>query len=84
MTKIKTRTGENTSLQITHLQDASGDFSLDGVEFLIKNNTGAKIELQVKCAKDDEYVTTTIYPGWNPEIVSAIKGAPSTGIQIGY
>lgn len=71
------------SLQVSVLKSIpQGDFN-PGHIFLIKNNTDDNLEVTVIPAGQEEQVTTTLYPGWNPELVKKIINAPS-GLQYGY
>lgn len=52
----------------------------------VKNNSTEPVVLTVHMidAPEDEYIQTTFYPGWNPEIVDEIKpDATVENIQIG-
>lgn len=80
--KIENNDNIINSLQVTRLGDIpTGDFTPDEV-FLIKNNTGEDIEVEIIPAKQTESVTTILNPGWNPEICRAIINAPA-GLQYG-
>lgn len=71
------------SLQVSVLKDVTpGDFN-PGVVFLIKNNTEDDLEVTIVPAGQSEPVTTTLYTGWNPELIKQIINAPS-GLQYGY
>ena len=77
---------DGNSLQVSVLEDIpAGDFKVpkghDHV--LIKNITDDIIECQVKLVKNADYVTTALYPGWNPELVVAIKNVPAKSLQYG-
>ena len=50
---------------------------------LIKNITDDIIECQVKLVRNADYVTTALYPGWNLELVIAIKNVPAKSLQYG-
>ena len=83
----QTRSGEFTSAQIGRmgviagLQD--GDFQLpDGHCFNIKNDTDSAVTLDIMPAGMDGYVTTRIDPGWNPEIVRAVRQSSLTGLDL--
>lgn len=60
---------------------SSADFSLpktgnQPTSFLLKNENEDAITVSVVMAFDGENgtpVTTTVYPGWNPEMVIAVK-----------
>lgn len=72
------------SLQVSVLKDIpAGNFN-PGIYFLVKNITEGNIEAQVRPAGQSEFVTTIIYPGWNPEIYSEIKGVSEDTLQYGY
>lgn len=68
---------------ITGLQD--GDFSLEGnMPFNIKNDGVQQVELEVRLAGDKTgtFVSTVFYPGWNPEIVSAVRQTTAAGLNL--
>lgn len=72
------------SLQVSVLKDIpAGDFN-PGIGFLVKNITEENIQLRVRPAGQLEFVTTILYPGWNPEIYSEIKGVLTNTLQYGY
>lgn len=77
---------KTVSPQVSVLNNVpEGDFSLPtGVYFLLKNITDEDITLEVKTADNKDFVSTKIYPGWNPELVIAVKGAPADSLQYGY
>ena len=71
------------SLQVSVIGNIpSGNFKLGSPKevFLIKNITDEAI----KPAGSGEFITTKIYPGWNPEIISEIQDAPENSLQYGY
>ena len=55
-----------------------------GLDFLVKNITEGNIQLQVRPAGQSEFITTVLYPGWNPEIYSEVKGVLANTLQYGY
>lgn len=72
------------SLQVSVLRNIpAGDFN-PGIEFLVKNITEGNMQLQVRPAGQSEFITTVLYPGWNPEIYSEIKGVLANTLQYGY
>ena len=72
------------SLQVSVLRYIpAGDFN-PGIGFLVKNITEENIQLQVRPAGQSEFITTVLYPGWNPEIYSEIKGVLANTLQYGY
>lgn len=82
--KITNQGGAINSLQVSVLKDIpAGNFN-PGIYFLVKNITEENIEAQVRPAGQSEFVTTIIYPGWNPEIYSEIKRVSEDTLQYGY
>lgn len=58
-----------------------------GVPFLIKNITDNILNVEIRPASSEEWITTTIYPGWNPEICIGVNISDETiqaAIQYGY
>lgn len=51
---------------------------------VLKNITESIITLEVLPAGGTEYISTTVYPGWNCEIVTGVKGATENILQYGY
>lgn len=73
-----------TSLQVGVLKDMpEGDFN-PGHYFLIKNITEDPYGVEVRPAGQKEFVTTVMYPGWNPELISEVKDTPKDVFQYGY
>lgn len=71
------------SLQVSVLRDVpTGDFD-PGMVFLLKNNTEEDLQVTIVPAGQIDPITTTIYVGWNPELVKKVINAPS-GLQYGY
>ena len=82
-TKINNLQGMQNSLQVSIVKDIpEGDFE-PGVIFLIKNNTEEDIQVTVIPAGQDDEIITTLYQGWNPELIKKVIGAPQ-GLQYGY
>lgn len=79
-----TRTGIKESLQISHLETLSAGAYAPGKEFLIKNISGEMVNLSVRMARDAEFIATSFYPGWNPEICIEIESVEDGTIQVGY
>lgn len=86
-----TRSGEGVSAQIgkmgaiTGLQD--GNFQLeDGQCFNIKNDGISAVELEIQLAGNEDFIKTRIEPGWNPEIIKAVKqtSLSSLNLKWGY
>lgn len=83
-TKLNNNSDLITSLQVGVLKDVpAGNFN-PGHYFLIKNITEDPYGVEIRPAGQKEFVTTVMYPGWNPEIVSEIKDAPDNVFQYGY
>lgn len=89
----ETRTGEETSLQISRmgvLDISTADFSLDDKSdggFLIKNDGTSPVFLKVRLLgmKDtDDYIETRFEVGWNPEIVKSVKKNTSVSTNLKY
>lgn len=72
------------SLQVSKMKQLSAGEYTQEQAFLIKNISGSDITLSVLLADDEDYITTTIYAGWNPEVVRGIKNIPDNSIQIGW
>lgn len=76
-----------TSLQVSRLSLLpAGDFELPygSNAVLVKNITEDNVTVEV-LLKDAEgqYVSTVLYPGWNPELVIGIKAVPENTLQVG-
>lgn len=72
------------SLQVSRLINIpAGNFNM-GRYFLIKNITDNNIKIQVRPAGQSEFIETTLYPGWNPELVYEIKNVSVNTLQAGY
>lgn len=82
-----TRSNEMVSAQIGKMGviDVSSDFRLDGnMPFNIKNEGEEEVELDVQLSGDETgtFVSTKFYPGWNPEIVTAVKQTSQAGLKL--
>lgn len=72
------------SLQVSVLQDIpAGDFK-PGRAFVVKNITDDAIQAEVRLVNQENFVTTQIYPGWNPELLAEIKDVEADTLQYGY
>lgn len=76
-----------TSLQVSRLWLLpEGDFKLTpgSKPVLIKNITEDNVTVEVSL-KDSEgqYVSTVLYPGWNPELIIGIRNVPENTLQAG-
>lgn len=52
--------------------------------FLLKNITEDPIQVEVVLAGMEEPITTTIYSGWNVELVKQVNNAVADTLQYGY
>lgn len=72
------------SLQVSKLKDIpQGNFN-PGIYFLVKNITDNNITIEVRPAGQSEFVSTVLYPGWNPELISEIKNVTANQLQYGW
>ncbi len=81
------RTGEVAASNIARLHNV--DMSVgykDNLPVNVKNNGTEAVTLSVhmRQSPEGEYIETTFYPGWNPEIIDEIQAnAEITNIQVG-
>ena len=81
---IKNENGCPNSLQVSVLQDVpAGNFS-PGRPVVVKNITDDAVQLSVRLVNQDNFVTTQIYPGWNPELIIEIEDVEADTLQYGY
>ena len=52
--------------------------------FLIKNTNDNEVTVEIRPAGQEKFITTVLYPGWNPELCSAVRTKGETGLQYGY
>lgn len=72
------------NLQVSCLHDIpAGNFS-PGRSFVVKNLTDDEVALNVRLVSQDDFVSTKLYPGWNPEILIEIEDVPDGVLQYGY
>lgn len=72
------------SLQVSRLLNVpAGEFE-PGLMFLLKNITDENITVEIRPAGQEEYVSTVLYPGWNVELVNAVKGVTDNTLQYGF
>lgn len=72
------------SLQVSRLLDVpAGEFE-PGLMFLLKNITDENITVEIRPAGQEEYISTILYPGWNVELVNAVKGVTDNTLQYGF
>ncbi len=85
--KIDNNNDRPTSIQISNLiLLPSGNFRItkDQRPFLIKNITDSNITVEIELPDSKEqYISTVLYPGWNPELIVGIKNVPSNSLQAG-
>lgn len=76
--------GSRISLQVSTLKNVpEGNFE-PGMYFLLKNITEDNISIEVLPANSTEYISTVLYPGWNPELIKGVKNVVSNTLQYGY
>lgn len=72
------------SLQVSRLLNVpAGEFE-PGLMFLLKNITDENITVEIRPAGQEEYISTILYPGWNVELVNAVKGVTDNTLQYGF
>lgn len=72
------------SLQVSRLLNVpAGEFE-PGLMFLLKNITDENITVEVRPAGQEEYINTVLYPGWNVELVNAVRGVTDNTLQYGF
>lgn len=76
-----------TSLQVSRLwllPAGNFEFPKGSKAVLIKNITDSNITVEVLLRDSDgKYVSTVLYPGWNPELIIGIKNVPENSLQAG-
>ena len=80
------RNDKPTSLQVSKLfLIPQGNFTVSDKAYpvLIKNITDSNVTLEVLLADSNDYVSTVLYPGWNPELIVGIKSVPESTLQAG-
>lgn len=76
--------GKVESLQVSRISDLqAGDVEI-GLTCLLKNITDENLTVQVRPAGQTDFVTTVLYPGWNVELVNAVKGVTANTLQYGW
>lgn len=75
---------KQNSLQVSKLNNVpAGNFE-PGIMCLLKNITEENLTVQVRPAGQADFVTTVLYPGWNVELVNAVKGVTANTLQYGW
>lgn len=79
--------GRPTSEQISRLKAVpAGNFVLPTASnpILVKNITDYAVKIDIlPIDNEGVYISTVLYPGWNPELVIGIKGAAANTLQYG-
>ena len=83
--KILTKSNQVASIQVAYMAAVPETPFVVESGFLIKNDSDEPVELEVRLVNmaENEYVTTSFAPGWNPEIVREIKSGTITDIKWG-
>lgn len=76
--------GAAVSLQVSSIGNIPAGNYEPGNIFLIKNITEDNITVEVLPATSNDYISTVLYPGWNPELVRGVKGVTANQLQYGY
>lgn len=81
---MATRSGEQTSLQITVLKNVpEGEYS-SAFAFLLKNITENNITVEILPLNGDTWISTVLYPGWNVELVKGVRNVTVNTLQYGW
>ncbi len=72
------------SLQVSYLQSVVAGDTEFGRVVLLKNVTEQNVEVQIRPAGQEEYITTILSSGWNPELVTGVKGVAENTLQYGF
>ena len=76
-----------TSIQVSRLSLLpAGDFELPygSNSVLVKNISDDNVTVEVLLKDSDgQYISTVLYPGWNPELIIGIRAVPENTLQIG-
>lgn len=84
--KIVNQDSRETSIQVSILDNVpGGNFtSPKSRPVLLKNISGEDIDVEIRPAGMSTFITTVLCPGWNPELVTGVKGATEGTLQYGY
>lgn len=81
------RRGTSDAANIGEIRNVDMSVGYKGGEPVnVKNNGSEAVTLSVHMfdMPQDEYIETTFYPGWNPEIIDEIQANPEVfNIQVG-
>lgn len=79
--------GRPTSEQVSRVTALpAGNFTLPITSYpvLLKNITEYPISIEILPVDNEgKYIKTTIYPGWNPELIIGVKGVTVNTLQYG-
>ena len=81
---IHNRDGRATSTQVSRMDDITEDVFTPEFYFLIKITNDNEVTVEIRPAGQEKFITTVLYPGWNPELCSAVRISGETGLQYGY
>ena len=81
---IHNRDGRATSTQVSRMDDITEDVFTPEFYFLIKNTNDNEVTVEIRPAGQEKFITTVLYPGWNPELCSGVRISGETGLQYGY
>ena len=65
---IHNRDGRATSTQVSRMDDITEDVFTPEFYFLIKNTNDNEVTVEIRPAGQENFITTVLYPGWNPEL----------------
>lgn len=79
--------GRPTSEQVSRIKVVpAGNLALPSASYpvLVKNITDYPVTVEILPVDNEGvYISTVLYPGWNPELVIGIKGAVANTLQYG-
>lgn len=88
---MNNRDGKQISAQVSKMGEITinqgENFVLEGHPFQLKNDSESSVTLQVNLYGMEEgtWISTIFYPGWNPEILRAVKAdSINTALKWGY
>lgn len=82
--KMINQDGKVNSVQVSVLKPVpAGDVNF-GLMVLLKNILEENLTVEIRPAGQEEYIETVLYPGWNVELVNAVKGVTENTLQYGY
>lgn len=84
MERITNADQKINSLQISRLNNVSAGDTDFGLIVLLKNLTEESITVEIRPAGQQNYISTSLSSGWNPELVTGVKGVTEGQLQYGY